>query len=363
MTEVLQTPVENLIPKAENLKEQAKNAPKAPELKLEEAKKEKIEIEKKVVSNLKKYEKALFVKFNLSESNPDRNPKALNLYKNMQILRAQINNASFKKLEQLVNKYNGLLNDVQELIGESSQKISENSMSKAFPKENYVHPLAEEPASNPGISDEDNLAHLDELLDLPATPSSQETTPDIPTNSPGESVVDSLTGVKIDLSSGIKQAEEEGLKEDEEQQKENQITELLDQINSDSEPQKSSKLVRGLWKQVHESGLGIIRSVSAHTDNANLVVEYSNGDKKLVSPELIAKYSARSVSAFNEKALSKAPNYQEEVIEFAFDGRGGSDTSEQQDKPASAPDDGKLQELLASSSGSASLKKGNTIRL
>jgi hypothetical protein len=172
-----------------------------------------------------------------------------------------------------------------------------------------------------------------------------------------ENIVDSITGEKVDLTDVVESAKTDIEKEVEESQKTSLVTEKLDLINSDELPANAPKLIRNLWKLSHDK-LGEIAKIYAHTDNSNLVFEFKNGNKKIVSPQAIDEYSQRSFQRFNEKYLSKLENEQASEVNFEDDFSGKADTRDLQSKarPAEEPKTEKMYASLDEKSGTKKIK-------
>lgn len=265
-------------------------------------------IAKKMYDYLQGAEKYLFKTYNLSASNKERNPMALNLFNSAQNLRARLLHAQADKIEEMVGEYSVLMKRVSEFTKEGSfsqetASIDESSLSKAFPK-------AYDEAQSSSIttaSAETPINYSDDIEEL-AREEAVNTS---------ENVVDSILGETVSLDDGVQNAKTAEIMDDLNVQKENNLEEKLNIINSETEPKDAPRLLRQIW-DLQKNKMGKLASIYPHSDNANLVFEYKNGSKKIVSPEAIDKFSKRSFSAFEEKYLSKLEDYKVEVSDFDF---------------------------------------------
>ncbi|MDX9971232.1 MAG: hypothetical protein RBS56_05005 [Candidatus Gracilibacteria bacterium] len=295
--------------------EEKKESPKS---KLSEATKERVKIEREIDRALKSYEKALSGNFNLKTPENNEDVKALNLFKQVQILRAKLVGAKMEKLEQLVLDFNALNGRVAEFLSEENNPIEKKRIDVAFNRTN----LQPEPQDDLGLTEGTKARDPEKLSDLDYLTLEDE-------SAKNPNVVDELTDTKVDRSLEFKQAEEVQKLQDLETQKQNQVTEKLAIINSDNEPENAPRLLRQLWELSHNK-MGKIASIEPHTDNASLVFEYKNGTKKIVPPSAIDKFAGRSFDRFEKKYLSKVEDFEEKVTELDFeeDLGGRADTSE-----------------------------------
>ncbi len=321
---------EEILKSADKPQEKEQEQEVSPKERLSKATQERVKIEREIDNTLRTYEKALYSSFNLKTPETSEDTKALNLFKQVQILRAKMIGANMEKLEQLVLEFNTLNGKVAEFLNEDRNPIESQRINVAFNKATDSSEKEAQPTNmdtetataeqKTQVRDPENLSSLDYL------------TEDVPVETENESRAFGET----DLTEVVSKVEAEQKLEDEKLQKENQVSEKLEIINGEMEPPQNQKLLRQIWKLSHDK-LGNLVSVSAHSDNANLVFEFKDGSKKIVEPNAIDKFAKRSFNAFEEKYLSKLEAFKERVTELDFED-GLEDKAEKMDLTAEEKD-------------------------
>ncbi len=320
--------------------EQKENADQNPEIRLKEAISERVRIEKEIDTTLKTYERSLSAKFNLKAPENIEDTKALNLFKQVQLLRAKMIGANVEKLEQLVLEFNNLNGRVAEFLPEenstveSQKKIDSQRIRVAFNKPSDVeiqdveqkiqvsdpeNPSSSDnsPEATPVDSDLNEKEEVSPTVDAEmATNLIEEKNTDTLSENEDDtsrvSSVDELLGVTTSLDENVSAT----LKKVAENQRTDEVNNILAVIFGRETAPRENKLLRQMQKKIKDN-LSPIKNVYADSNQANLVFELQDASKKFVSLEALAALYHRGFDHFVKK-LPNMPEYQEQVHNIDF---------------------------------------------